>query len=109
MSPSSGIDFGSQVTQLIVRPLRESGCIAGPSPFQQSRRALNELRPGPPSSSGGPARWPTKARRARPGVFGAGVPVLGICYDGQQIHGHQLGGRVQPHAKRAFGARGRSR
>jgi GMP synthase (glutamine-hydrolysing) len=97
------IDFGSQVTQLIVRRVRESGVYCEVVPFDKAESALDEKRPAAVILSGGPASvGDAGSPRAPERVFRLGVPVLGICY-GQQTMVAQLGGRVEPHHKREFG------
>src|SRR5437868_12434516 len=97
------IDFGSQVTQLIVRRVRESGVYCEVVPFDKAEKALEEKHPAAVILSGGPASVGDKGSpRAPEAVFKLGVPVLGICY-GQQTMVAQLGGRVEPHFKREFG------
>ena len=97
------IDFGSQVTQLIVRRVRESGVYCEVVPFDKADRALDEKRPAAVILSGGPASvGDPGSPRAPNRVFSLGVPILGICY-GQQTMVAQLGGRVEPHHKREFG------
>ncbi len=97
------IDFGSQVTQLIVRRVRESGVYCEVVPFDKADRALDEKRPAAVILSGGPASvGDAGSPRAPDRLFRMGVPVLGICY-GQQTMVAQLGGRVEPHHKREFG------
>src|SRR5437588_3920373 len=97
------IDFGSQVTQLIVRRVRESGVYCEVVPFDKAEKALEEKRPAAVILSGGPASVGDRGSpRAPERLFKMGVPVLGICY-GQQTMVAQLGGRVEPHRKREFG------
>ena len=97
------IDFGSQVTQLIVRRVRESGVYCEVVPFDQAEKALEEKQPAAVILSGGPASVGDRGSpRAPEHLFKMGVPVLGICY-GQQAMVAQLGGRVEPHHKREFG------
>ncbi|HYM19104.1 MAG TPA: glutamine-hydrolyzing GMP synthase [Micropepsaceae bacterium] len=103
MPPVLVIDFGSQVTQLIVRRVRESGVYCEVVPFNKAEEALKAGAPRAVILSGGPASVGDKGSpRAPEGVFNLGVPVLGICY-GQQTMVAQLGGRVEPHHKREFG------
>ena len=103
MPPVLVIDFGSQVTQLIVRRVRESGVYCEVVPFNKADAALNGAAPKAVILSGGPASVGDKGSpRAPERVFKLGVPVLGICY-GQQTMVAQLGGRVEPHTKREFG------
>jgi GMP synthase (glutamine-hydrolysing) len=97
------IDFGSQVTQLIVRRIRESGVYCEVVPFNQAEAALARTAPQAIVLSGGPASvTEAGSPRAPARVFTMGVPVLGICY-GQQSMVTQLGGRVEPSNKREFG------
>ncbi|MEM9754639.1 MAG: GMP synthase (glutamine-hydrolyzing), partial [Pseudomonadota bacterium] len=89
------IDFGSQVTQLIARRLRELQVYCEIHPFQAVTDAfLADFAPRAVILSGGPASV-TQADAPRPpkAVFELGVPVLGICY-GQQVMMDMLGGRV---------------
>jgi GMP synthase (glutamine-hydrolysing) len=97
------IDFGSQVTQLIVRRVRESGVYCEVVPFNKADAALRAETPKAIILSGGPASvGDPGSPRAPERVFQLGVPVFGICY-GQQAMVAQLGGRVEPHHKREFG------
>src|SRR5215510_2231901 len=103
MLPVLVIDFGSQVTQLIVRRIRESGVYCEVVPFNQAEAALEKNTPQAIVLSGGPASvGDTGSPRAPARVFSMGVPVLGICY-GQQTMVAQLGGRVEPSIEREFG------
>ncbi|MEM7766145.1 MAG: glutamine-hydrolyzing GMP synthase [Pseudomonadota bacterium] len=98
------IDFGSQVTQLIARRLRENGVYCEIHPFNKADEAfLQSYAPKAIILSGGPASvtW-ADSPRADPAVFTLGVPVLGICY-GQQVMMAQLGGRVETGESREFG------
>ncbi len=98
------IDFGSQVTQLIARRVRESGVYSEIHPFNNVSDAfLDEYAPKAVILSGGPAsvHW-DKAPSAPAKVFELGVPVLGICY-GQQTMVNQLGGKVATSDHREFG------
>ncbi|MFP3945062.1 MAG: glutamine-hydrolyzing GMP synthase, partial [Alphaproteobacteria bacterium] len=97
------IDFGSQVTQLIARRVRESGVYSEIVPFQSAEAALDALSPRAIILSGGPASVTGLGTpRAPQRVFEMGVPVLGICY-GQQVMVDQLGGRVETAEHREFG------
>ncbi len=90
------VDFGSQVTQLIARRLRELDTYCEIHPFQNVTEAfLEAFRPKAVILSGGPASV-TDPESPRPpeAVFALGVPVLGICY-GQQVMMQMLGGRVE--------------
>lgn len=98
------IDFGSQVTQLIARRVRESGVYSEIHPFNNISDAfLDEYAPKAVILSGGPAsvHW-DEAPAAPEKVFELGVPVLGICY-GQQTMVNQLGGKVATSDHREFG------
>ena len=97
------LDFGSQVTQLIARRLRESGVYCEIWPFNADPDRIRAWRPRGVILSGGPASLTEGASpRAPQYVFQAGVPVLGICY-GMQTMCDQLGGEVQGSEHREFG------
>jgi len=98
------IDFGSQVTQLIARRVRESGVYCEIHPFNNVDDAfLATYAPKAIILSGGPASVVDMGTpRAPDGVFSANVPVLGICY-GQQTMVEQLGGKVETHDHHEFG------
>ena len=98
------VDFGSQVTQLIARRVRERGVYSEIHPFHKVDRSfLDSFRPQAIILSGGPASvTESESPRADAAVFTAGVPVLGICY-GQQLMVEQLGGRVESGHAREFG------
>jgi GMP synthase (glutamine-hydrolysing) len=98
------IDFGSQVTQLIARRLREAGVYCEIHPFNRvDEKFLAEYAPKAVILSGGPASVKTESSpRAPDAVFRLGVPVLAICY-GQQTMAVQLGGEVEPSDEREFG------
>jgi GMP synthase (glutamine-hydrolysing) len=90
------VDFGSQVTQLIARRVREAGVYSEIAPFQAAETAYERLQPKGIILSGSPAGVPEEGSpRAPRMLFDSGVPVLGICY-GQQVMSHQLGGEVRP-------------
>ncbi|MEM1360381.1 MAG: glutamine-hydrolyzing GMP synthase [Pseudomonadota bacterium] len=90
------IDFGSQVTQLIARRLRELNVYCEIHPYQSvDGEFLNRFAPKAIVLSGGPASvLDDGSPRAPLEVFTAGIPVLGICY-GQQVMMDQLGGAVE--------------
>ncbi len=97
------IDFGSQVTQLIARRLRESGVYCEIHPFDKAEAALAALAPAAVILSGGPASaGEAESPRAPQAVFDLGVPVLGICY-GEMTLCAQLGGQVEGGHDREFG------
>jgi GMP synthase (glutamine-hydrolysing) len=97
------LDFGSQVTQLIARRLRESGVYCEIWPFNSDPQRIRAWRPCGIILSGGPASLTEgTAPRAPQFVFQAGVPLLGICY-GMQTMCDQLGGEVHGSDHREFG------
>jgi len=97
------LDFGSQVTQLIARRVREAGVYCEIVPFSGGEAAIGRLKPKGIILSGGPASVTEGASPKAPmAVFEAGVPVLGICY-GEQTMCAELGGRVTPSDHREFG------
>ncbi len=97
------LDFGSQVTQLIARRLRESGVYCEIWPFNVDPDRIAAWRPCGVILSGGPASVHEAAAPLAPSVvFDLGVPVLGICY-GEQLLCQQLGGAVEPSDHREFG------
>ena len=88
------VDFGSQVTQLIARRVREAGVYSEVAPFQSADAAYDRLAPKGIILSGGPASVTADdSPRAPQRFFDGSVPVLGICY-GQQLMSAQLGGDV---------------
>ena len=97
------LDFGSQVSQLIARRVREHQVYCELHPFDVSEAFIREFNPKGIILSGGPnsvyeaAEW-----KAPQVVFELGVPVLGICY-GMQTMAQQLGGKVESSGKREFG------
>jgi GMP synthase (glutamine-hydrolysing) len=97
------VDFGSQVTQLIARRVREAGVYSEIAPFQSAQEAFDRLQPKGIILSGGPASVTTaESPRAPQGFFEAGLPILAICY-GQQTMCAQLGGEVIQSDHREFG------
>jgi GMP synthase (glutamine-hydrolysing) len=97
------IDFGSQVTQLIARRVREEGVYCEIVPFNKADAAFAAMKPKGVILSGGPASVLDKdAPLAPPAIYQAGVPVLGICY-GEQAMARQLGGEVEGGHHREFG------
>ena len=97
------IDFGSQVTQLIARRVREQGVYSEIVPFNRAQDALQRLKPKAVILSGGPASVTEFGTpRAPDWVFQANLPVLGICY-GEQTMVAQLGGGVEGGHHREFG------
>ncbi len=98
------LDFGSQVTQLIARRVRESGVYCEIHPFNAlDDQAIKDYAAKAVILSGGPASFGFhEAPRVPTAVFTLGVPVLGICY-GQQALCAQLGGVVESNRSREFG------
>ena len=98
------IDFGSQVTQLIARRVREIGVYCEIHPFNKVTEAsIKAFAPKGIILSGGPASvLDIDTPKAADAVFTMGLPVLGICY-GQQTMVAQLGGRVESSNHREFG------
>ncbi|MES2896562.1 MAG: glutamine-hydrolyzing GMP synthase [Pseudomonadota bacterium] len=97
------VDFGSQVTQLIARRLRESGVYCEIHPFDKVEAMLDAFAPKAVILSGGPASVHEDASPAvTPRVFELDIPVLGICY-GEMTMCAQLGGKVEGGHTREFG------
>ncbi len=97
------LDFGSQVTQLIARRIREAHVLSEIHPYDVSDEFIREFAPKGVILSGGPnSVTDTDTPRAPQAVFELGVPVLGICY-GMQTMAEQLGGKVDNGHLREFG------
>src|ERR1700721_760853 len=97
------VDFGSQVTQLIARRVREEGVYSEIVPFQKAEAAFAQMKPKAVILSGGPESvHEAGSPPAPPAIFDSGVPVLGICY-GQMTMAAQLGGNVEGGHHREFG------
>ncbi|AJY45750.1 glutamine-hydrolyzing GMP synthase [Martelella endophytica] len=97
------IDFGSQVTQLIARRVRETGVYCEIVPFQKAEEGFERLQPKGVIFSGGPDSVTREGSpRAPQAVFDSGVPILAICY-GQQTLSVQLGGVVEGGHAAEFG------
>src|SRR3989337_447195 len=89
------LDFGSQVTQLIARRVRESGVYCAILPFNTDPARIAGFAPRAVILSGGPASVTAAETPRGPAiVFELGVPLLGICY-GYQTLCAQLGGAVE--------------
>ena len=97
------VDFGSQVTQLIARRVREAGVYCEIAPFNAASDAFERLQPRGIILSGGPSSvtW-ADSPRAPQHLFDAGLPILAICY-GQQTMAQQLGGVVATSDSKEFG------
>ncbi len=97
------VDFGSQVTQLIARRVREAGVYCEIAPFNAADRAFARLRPKGVILSGGPASVTSDGSPRIPAVIlDSGLPLLAICY-GQQVLCTQLGGTVEGGHAAEFG------
>jgi GMP synthase (glutamine-hydrolysing) len=97
------LDFGSQVTQLIARRVREAGVFSEVHPYDVSDEFIRESGAAGIILSGGPSSVTEgDTPRAPQAVFELGVPVLGICY-GMQTMAAQLGGKVENGHVREFG------
>src|SRR5437763_1925521 len=97
------VDFGSQVTQLIARRVREAGVYCEIAPFNSAEEAFNRLQPKGVIFSGGPASvTEAESPRAPQLLFDSAVPLLGICYGQQTLH-QQLGGKGVSSDPREFG------
>src|ERR1700691_3242556 len=97
------VDFGSQVTQLIARRVREAGVYCEIHPFSRAGEAFARLEPKAVIFSGGPASVPEPGSpRAPAEIYKSGVPILAICY-GQQTLCEQLGGKVEGGHAAEFG------
>jgi GMP synthase (glutamine-hydrolysing) len=97
------IDFGSQVTQLIARRVREAGVYSEIAPFNSAQAAFDRMKPKGVIFSGGPASvLDDGSPRAPDSILASGVPILAICY-GQQTLCTQLGGTVEGGHAAEFG------
>jgi GMP synthase (glutamine-hydrolysing) len=97
------VDFGSQVTQLIARRVREEGVYSEIVPFNKAEEAFRTIKPKGVILSGGPASVTgAESPRAPQDIFDGEVPVFGICY-GQQTMAKQLGGEVEAGHHAEFG------
>lgn len=98
------IDFGSQVTQLIARRIRENGVYSEIHPYHMVDDAfLQQRKPKGIILSGGPSSvLDTHSPRPKADIIGYGAPILGICY-GQQLLCTLLGGKVESGESREFG------
>ena len=97
------VDFGSQVTQLIARRVREERVYSEIVPYQKAEAVLAEMKPKGIILSGGPASVLEPGAPLPPAsLYQAGLPMLGICY-GEQAMAHQLGGKVEAGHHGEFG------
>jgi GMP synthase (glutamine-hydrolysing) len=99
------LDFGSQYTHLIARRIRECGVYSEVMRYDSDPLKIAEGT-GAIVLSGGPSSiYDEGAPRPNPGIFGMGIPVLGICY-GMQAMAEALGGEVVPGTTREYGPMG---
>lgn len=96
------LDFGSQVTQLIARRVREAHVYCELHSFDMPLEEIKAFNPKGIILSGGPNSVYESDYQADTGIFDLGIPVLGICY-GMQFMAHHLGGEVTPGNQREFG------
>jgi GMP synthase (glutamine-hydrolysing) len=97
------VDFGSQVTQLIARRVREAGVYSEIAPFNAAEAAFARMQPKGIILSGGPASVTAAGSpRAPEAIIASGLPILAICY-GQQTLITQLGGVVEGGHAAEFG------
>lgn len=97
------IDFGSQVTQLIARRVRENGVYSEVRPYTVSLEEIRAFAPKGIILSGGPSSVTESASpRIGQAIFAMGIPILGICY-GEQLICAELGGVVESSDHREFG------
>jgi len=97
------LDFGSQYTQLIGRRIREANVYSEILPFNAPVETIARHNPKGVILSGGPdSVYEPGAPVCDPKVFDLGVPILGVCY-GMQLIAKELGGAVEPAARREYG------
>ena len=97
------VDFGSQVTQLIARRLRELNVYCEIHPYTKATAALEAMQPQAIIFSGGPSSTTEEnSPRVDHKVFEYGAPIFGICY-GEQLICAELGGKVESGHHREFG------
>jgi len=97
------LDFGGQYTQLIARRIRDLGVYSEIQPFNYPGEKIRDRKPSGIVLSGSPhSVYDEGAPHPAKELFSLGIPVLGICY-GLQVIAYQLGGKVDPSARREFG------
>ncbi len=96
------VDFGSQVTQLIARRVRECGVYCEIHPFTKAGAAIEALKPKAVILSGSPHSVIDQGPRIDATLFEMNIPVFGICY-GEQLMCELLGGKVEGGHHREFG------
>jgi GMP synthase (glutamine-hydrolysing) len=97
------LDFGAQYTQLIARRVRELNVFSQIHPYNHPLEKILKEQPKGIILSGGPSSvYDDAAPHIGRELFGAGIPILGLCY-GLQIMAHKLGGEVKPAMRREYG------
>ncbi|HRL34903.1 MAG TPA: glutamine-hydrolyzing GMP synthase, partial [Neisseria sp.] len=96
------LDFGSQVTQLIARRVREAHVYCELHSYDMPLEDIKAFNPKGIILSGGPNSVYESDYQADTGIFDLGIPVLGICY-GMQFMAYHLNGEVSPGDQREFG------
>ena len=97
------LDFGAQYTQLIARRIRELGVYCEIHPFNVDIDRMRQMHPIGIVLSGGPSSvYDGNAPKPSAELYELGIPILGICY-GLQLIADQLGGKVDPTARREYG------
>jgi GMP synthase (glutamine-hydrolysing) len=97
------LDFGSQYSQLIARRVRETGVYSELHPYRLPLGEIKRKKPRGIILSGGPSSvYDVDAPKPDRGIFELGIPILGICY-GLQVIADQMGGEVDPSARREYG------
>ncbi len=97
------LDYGSQVTQLIARRIREQKVYCEIVRFDTSAKELKKRAPKGIILSGGPCSVPDDdSPKCDPVLFELGIPILGICY-GMQLIAHRFGGTVEPGLQCEYG------
>jgi GMP synthase (glutamine-hydrolysing) len=84
------LDFGAQYSQLIARTVREQKVYCEILPYSVSAKRIREIKPRAIILSGGPASiYDSGSPQCEPGIFGMGIPILGICYGMQLIGSYE--------------------
>lgn len=97
------LDFGAQYSQLIARTVREQKVYCEILPYSVSAKRIREIKPRAIILSGGPASiYDSGSPQCEPGIFGMGIPILGICY-GMQLIGSYENAEVKRALKREYG------
>ncbi len=97
------LDFGGQYNQLIARRVRECDVYCEVRPYTMGLEEIRELKPRGIILTGGPESvCGEESLRCEEGIFGLGIPILGICY-GSQLMAHLLGGKVSAAPESEYG------